>query len=104
MQSMQLFELSANKDPVLQLLQWVVAVIAQHSTPREQQQGQDSQQQPQGPGQQQRGGEGTQAGSQGEGEPQHEQQQPVHPATLLRQVLDVLLSALLYRHVLSMQQ
>ena len=93
----QLVDVTASRDPVLQLLQWVVAAIAQHSSPGKQQ-GQ------QGPGQQQLGGEATKGEAYGDDQHQQEQQQEEHPAEMLRQVLDVLLSALLYRHVLSMQQ
>jgi hypothetical protein len=100
----QLVDVTPSRDPVVQLLQWVMAAIAQHSTPREQQQQQQGQQSPQGGGQQQLGGDSTQGDVYDDDQHQQEQQQPDHPAEILRQVLDVLLSALLYRHVLSMQQ
>jgi hypothetical protein len=69
-------------DPVGQLLQWVVGAMGQQ---QQQQRGQEEEEHE-------------------EGQAQQQQQHRVHPAEALRQLLDVLLSALQYRHVLSMQQ
>jgi hypothetical protein len=67
-------------DPVVNLLQWVTAAM---SGSIQQQEECSTQQQEQ---------------------EQQQQREQVHPAEVLRQVLDVLLSALQYRHVLSMCQ
>jgi hypothetical protein len=69
---------SSQADPVLQLVLWVVRAMNQPQ-PQQQQQQQQAQEQPQPPQQQ-------------------------HPSEALRQLLDVLLTALQYRHVLKMQQ
>jgi hypothetical protein len=75
------------EDHVGQLLQWVVGAMGQQQQ------------------QQQRWQEDQEEGEEEEGQAQQQQQQQgVHPAEALRQLLDVLLSALQYRHMLSMQQ
>jgi hypothetical protein len=82
-------------DPVAQLLQWLVAAISPRHV-RHQKGGQQQQQQEQQ--------EQEQEQEQHQGQGVEQAQCLVHPAEALRQLLDVLLSALQYRHVLSMQQ
>lgn len=78
---------SSQADPVLQLVLWVVKAM---NKPQQQQQHQRQQEAQPPPGVEQ------------EQEQQQEKQQ--HPAEVLRQLLDVLLNALQYRHVLEMRQ
>jgi hypothetical protein len=73
---------TTGEDPVLQLVLWLMSAMNQNAQRQQQQQQQEGSKQP---GQQQ-------------------QQQQGHPAEALRQLVDVLLSALQYRHTLSMRE
>jgi hypothetical protein len=96
-------------DPVLQLLQWVMEAMSPAATDNQQQH-----QQQQTSFKQHSGGQGPSDGThstqqvqqaqQAQQQQQQQQQQgQAHPAEVLRQVLDVVLTALQYRHSLSMQ-
>lgn len=103
-------EFSSGKDPVGQLLQWVLRAVGMGT---QQQQSHRCKQTAQHPG----GGQHSGVQNQQQHAEQKHQQQPEpgpaggaaeqqlpHPAEALRQVLDVLLSALQYRHLINMHQ
>lgn len=90
----QPLQLTSGQDAVLQLLQWTMQAIgagAQQKQPRQSSHSEEQQQQ-------QQAGRISQS-EQHEDQPLQKQQQ--HPAEALRQVLDVVLSALLFRDSLN---
>jgi hypothetical protein len=95
LQAADLPELSPDQDAVAVLLAWVMGVLSTGGSPAQQ----DSSKQGQ-PGQ--RPGQDATQEQQHTEQGQHEQQQRQrqHPAEVLRQLLDVLLSALQYRHAI----
>jgi len=98
-------------DPIKELLQWVIAAVnisRQHQQQQEQPDaGASTRQQRQHPD---KGADTEAKQRQPPQQPlqpppqEQQQQQQHHPAEVLRQVLDVVLSALLFRHDLSMHQ